>query len=493
MAMEWYLTLGGTEIANSARLETYLDTVGSPLASASVCGCPTLTGPLVGDRPYTTPAEDNAPWFDPDTPESAQFAGLMVLSVDGLDDHPEERQVTGAVTGGAALGAARVRPRTITITGVLLGSTCCGVAYGLRWLGRALSGCTGRRCGRRCGGGRCGGANLTLYNCCPTAEQAEDPEGFRAWHRRTVRRVALTDGPRVIDRAGGGCGGNGGGECQLDVDMPTVELVLTAATPWQWTDPIPILEDIPVPTDDGTECITWCIHTDNPGPEPVCLELSEDDCPEGAVQAEETDGECSGLGWPVHEDGGPCEGTCRLAACPADEAPCEDPACRTPTPPVPPPPETCFCHALGVNSELFEVDLDAWPEWFGAVPIITVHAGSHALRRLTITFFAHPEESGSGMACADLVEQDRCHPHSVYEIGYVPPGGTLTLDGQVGRAVVECEGACETSSDVYGRGGSPLAFELLEHGQYCVLIEADAISTPAEDATISIALSGREY
>jgi hypothetical protein len=69
----------------------------------------------------------------------------------------------------------------------------------------------------------------------------------------------------------------------------------------------------------------------------------------------------------------------------------------------------------------------------------------------------------------------------------------MTLDGQVGRAVVECAGTCETSSDAYGRDGGPLRFPLLDCVPYCVEIAADAIFTPADDAVISIALSGREY
>ncbi|NED79499.1 hypothetical protein G3I76_05245, partial [Streptomyces sp. SID11233] len=66
--LEWYLTLGGTEIANHARLSRYLETVGSPLTEASPCGCETFDAALVGDEPYTTPEEDAAPWWDPDVP-----------------------------------------------------------------------------------------------------------------------------------------------------------------------------------------------------------------------------------------------------------------------------------------------------------------------------------------------------------------------------------------------------------------------------------------
>lgn len=504
-----YIAFGGVEVANAARLQVYAQTVGTPLTSGPSCRCPSLTAEGLGDAPYTTPEEDRAPWWDPARPESADFAGWMVLSVEGLDDHPVTRQVTGAVAGGAALGPPRVQPRTITITGVLLGATCCGVEYGLRWLARALEGCTRRNCGG-CAGGRCGGSDLTVLACCPPEDDLDDSPGMESpgdesfgevspgedlgvlsrW-RRTLRRVALTDGPRVVARAGDGCTGDLGG-CQLGADMLTVEVVLTATRPWAWSDPVPVL-DVPVPSDDGTECITWCVHT-TPDVPLVCLELTDEDCPAGAVTAEETEADCApgAVAWPVDEDGDePCERACRHAACPDPGAACADPSCETPTPPVPPQPETCWCSALAVNAEAYELDLTGWPR-SAAVPIITATAGAQDLRRVTVTFYERGPEH-DGMTCEEVAEAERCNPHSTYEIGFVPSGGMVQLDGQVERAYVTCDGACEISRDAYGAAGSPLAFEALAGGrEYCVLVEADAIATPAEDATLVVELSGRE-
>ncbi|GGT74517.1 hypothetical protein GCM10010207_84900 [Streptomyces atratus] len=474
-----FMNLGGVEIFNSARLEAYLASVGHPLDSVGACGCPTFTAEHVGDEPYTTPWEDEAPWWDEDVPESSDFAGLLVLDVEGMDDHPVTRSVTGAVTGGAALGAPRVQPRTITVTGVLLGATCCGVAYGLRWLSQALSGC----------GDGCGGDCLTVYNCCPP--ETEDIDEFVKRNRRTLRRVALVDGPRVIARNGNGC--TGSGMCQSGADVLTVEFVLTAGTPWLWTDPVPVL-DLPVPTDDGTECITWCIHRGPEGPpDPVCIEPSDTACATpGAVTAELTDAACE-VAWPALEPvRDPCDATCRLAACPDPEDLCGNPSCKTPTPPVLPPPETCFRHALAVNTETYELDLSSWPRWFGAVPVIEVSAGSSDLRRVTITLYERTAEH-AGLSCDEVVELERCNPHSTYEIAFVAAGGVMTLDGQVGRATVECLGRCEGTTDAYGRDGGPLAFPLLTCDRYCVEVAADAIVPPAPDATVTVSLSGREY
>ncbi|MGW3736685.1 hypothetical protein [Streptomyces sp. NPDC005148] len=476
--LEHYLVFGDTEIANSARLAAYLESVGSPLDSVGACSCETFDAVLVGDDPYTTPEADHAPWYDPDVPESADFAGLMVLSVDGFDDHPVQRVVTWSAAGSAALGPTRILPRTITVTALLLGATCCAVNYGLRWLAQALAGCTGAGCGGDC---------LTLFNCCPA--EFEEPDMFAARHRRTLRRVALVEGPRVVARTGNGC--TGSGSCSVGADILTVEFVLTAATPWAWGDPVPVL-DVQVPIGDGPGCVAWCVHRSPAKPyDPLCIKLG-DSCPPGSVSVELTDAACD-LAWPDRESLNlPCDSTCRLALCPDMDALCGDPACRTPAPPVAPPPETCFCSALAVNTAAYELDLTSSPGWFGATPLITVEAGSKDLRRVTVSFFERREEY-EGLTCEEVAEAERCTPHSVFEIGFVPAGGAVILDGQVERALVECAGTCESSSDAYGRNGGPLQFPLLDCANYCVLIEADAIFMPADDATISIALSGREY
>ncbi|WP_405893679.1 hypothetical protein OG272_15605 [Streptomyces sp. NBC_00104] len=438
MALDWYLALGGVEVANHARLETYLTSVGSPLTSASGCSCPTFDAELVGDLPYSTPEEDGAPWYDPDVPESEDFAGLMVLSVEGLDERPVRRAVTNAVTGGGSIGPARVMPRTITVTGLLLGATCCAVDYGLHWLGEVLEGCTS---------GQCDGDCLTLYNCCPGEDM--DVETFNARHRRSIRRVALVSGPTVTARHGDGCTA---GECSVGADIVTVEFVLTAGTPWLWTDPIPVMEVAP-PVDDGTECITWCLHgSSEPG----------------------------------------CEGGCRLAACPDPTASCSDPACLPPSPPVPTAPDTCFCVPLAVERDCYEMDLSDRPGWSVDVPMITVRAGSSDLRNLTISFYER-QPGDAALTCEEIAGRSRCAPHSVYVIKYVPAGGALTLDGQTGRALVECGGVCESSADVYGREGAPPVFTAFTCASYCVCIESDVANPPSSDAVVTVSVSGRGY
>jgi hypothetical protein len=331
MATEWYMSYGGVEVVNHSRLTTYLETVGSPLDDFSGCGCPTFTNAVLEELPYTTPdsAASPAPWYDADVPESVEFAGLMVLQVDGPDDYPVQRTVTGGISGGGAIGAARALPRTITVTALVLGSICCSVDYGLHWLGQVLQGC---------GSGECDGDCLTLYSCCPGDNL--DAATFNGRHRRTLRRVALVEGPRVTARAGNGCGT---GECQTGADILTVEWVMTAAVPWLWTDPMPVLEVTP-PMDLDGSCVEWCVHPP-----------------------------------------GECPGGCRFAECPDPTAACADPRCKPSTPPLPGAPlSTCFCLPLAAERACYEMDLTGRPTWSSDVPVITLRAGSSDLRNITI-------------------------------------------------------------------------------------------------------------
>jgi hypothetical protein len=438
MAADWYMSFGGVEVVNHSRLSAYLETVGSPLTGYNGCGCPTFGAEVLEELPYTTPdSEDNpAPWYDADVPQSAEFTGLMVLDVAGLDDYPVQRSVTGGIAGGGAIGPARALPRTITVTALVLGATCCGVDYGLHWLGQVLQGCTT---------GECDGDCLQVYNCCPG--EGLTPAEFQARHRRTLRRVALVEGPRVTGRAGDGCGTGTG--CQTGADILTVEFVLTAAVPWLWTDPTPVIEVTP-PMDLDGSCVEWCLH-------------------------------------PAGDAG--CPGGCRFADCPDPTAACADTRCTTALPPLPGSPlNTCFCLPLASERACYEMDLTGRPNWSSDVPVITIRSGASDLRNLTIEIY---EQTETGLTCEETADLNRCAPHSFWHVAYVPAGGAVTLDGQTGRATVECGGVCESSPDVYGLDGMPPTYPLLECASYCVCLSTDLQSPPALDAVVTVNVSGR--
>lgn len=459
--LEGYLTLGGVEIANHARLQAYIDAglVGG-WDHLEACGCPTLTAASLGEAPYVSPSADPAPWYDANIAASGEFSGLLLLGVSGIDDRPTSRAVSQSVTGGGGFGRQRIAPRTMVCSGVLLGQTCCGVAYGLRWLGQALDGCATPTCD---------GGDMEVFDCCPSEELSSVQ---MATHLRTLRRVALTQGPTVTRRAGEGCQGG----CTADVLF--VEFILTAAQPWLWT-PLDQVASESVPTDDGTACIEWTAV---------------------ATGCEET---------------GPC---CHNASCSVHSG-CSDPACITATPPEVRRPVSCACLPLATNRTCVEIDTSGFGAITELVPVITVQAGTSDLRRLLLSFYELPE--GSTAACCEATTQDidydeatvdyddadvyydgevpavvdieRCDRHSFYLVGYVGAGQTLVLDGTIARATVDCDGASEPSPDVWGADGAPLSFPPLGCGRtYCLAIEADALFTPADDATVTIELAGRE-
>ncbi len=473
MALLDFFSLGGVEVANAVRLNAYLKSVGSPLTEAAVCVCPTLTPEMLGDLPYVDPATDVAPWYDPDVPASEDFAGMLVLSMEGLDEYPVKRTVTNAISGGGVLGPARALPRTIVVTGVLLGGTCCGVEYGFHWLSEVLQGCAGNECEGDC---------MSLFACCP--EEELDEECFSE-HRRTLRRVALVDGPRVIERVGTGCTA---GECSSGADILTVEFTLVAATPWLWTETVPVIELVP-PSDLGEECVTWCFPTGQGGPT-NCFTLPES-CSGGALTVEPTDAACA-LAWPVDEEEGPCDAPCHLAACTDPTAACADPLCQTPTPPTVAELQTCFCLPLAVERSCCELDLSECPAWSVDTPVITIRAGSHELRNLTIRLFERTPNH-DGLDCEEIADQERCNALAVWTVGYAPANGAVTIDGQIGRATIECAGVCETSSDVYGEDGGPLSFPMLTCSSYVLCVESDVEHPPASDALLRMSVSGRGF
>lgn len=201
--VEPYLILGGVELANAMRTDTYLRrglggsefavTPASPLAGEGVgyrneytelyeaeafwpgnlaCYCG-----VIAAGTYLGPADDPAPWYDATRPESADFLGVVpevtLLPVLG-------RSVIARSSGGGTVGAQRLRPRIVQVSGHMYAASAAGMAWGERWLTHAL---TGQLEG-------CVDDELTLLPACPP-DDADDPEGYL----RTLASVGLVDGP----------------------------------------------------------------------------------------------------------------------------------------------------------------------------------------------------------------------------------------------------------------------------------------------------------
>lgn len=180
-----YLYYNSTEIANNQRVVAYLNgnpALGIPglkgpnLSVSANCGCDAIdlycdqgSGP---NGTFLSPKLDNAPWYDPDVPDSSDFAGFFIEDITGFDSVVKREFSEGAISGGS-LGPLRLSGRCMTVTGWLMASTCCGAEYGLRWLNEALM-------GNVCDD--CAYGDLYMIKCCP-------PEGDSCH----INQVSATD------------------------------------------------------------------------------------------------------------------------------------------------------------------------------------------------------------------------------------------------------------------------------------------------------------
>lgn len=443
-----FAATGVQELWNLPRLQAYLLNVGSPFDNrADICGCDTIgrqqldPDGAAAPAAYDTPATDPAPWYDPDLPASGDFLGFMPLTISGLNDNPRKRNVTGAVGGGGIFGPSRALPLTVVVTGLLIGASCCGSEYGLHWLAEALAGCTGDACDGDC---------LTMYNCCPDTVLPK-PQ-LDAQHKRTFRRAALVDGPNETGRVGSGGATCARGTCGANGDVIEVEFTIVIASPWAWTETTELL-DVTLPATGTGPCIDWC-----------------------AVPP-----------------GGSCAtGECSHAPCRTAVDACADPRNPVPAPPVPTVPEASFCVPLATDRACYDIDLTTRPQWSTDVPMITVLAGASELRNVRITFYEKP--AGTSQTCDQIADANRCAPQNDFVITYVPANGSVTIDGQIGRATMECEGDCRTASTVFGdTDGGPVKINDINCAELCFCIEVDPNNPPAADARVTVGVSGRGY
>lgn len=434
-----YFAIGSQEAWNTTRLKAYMEALGSPFSSgASICSCPTITREMLEDDApapaYDTPTTDPAPWYDASVADSGRFLGFMPLTISGAEDSTRSRTVTNAVGGGGIFGPARDLPRTITVTGLLIGTSCCGVAYGLRWFTEALKSCNGE-CGSDC---------AEFFDCCPDTSLTRSE--FLAQHRRTFRRTALVSGPTITGRQGTGqCSS----QCGAGGDILEVDFVLVAASPDAWTDPVEML-DVTLPDTGTGGCLTWCVG-------------GSTGCPQA---------------------------NCNHAPCAQDSDACADPRSTVPPPPRPTRPSASFCIPIGTDRECYTLDLSTRPEWGTDYPIITVYAGSTELRNVRITMYERPNDTL--MTCDEIADANRCAPVNQFFITYLAAGALMTFDGQTGRATLDCDGQCKSASTAFGDDdGGPVRINALTCAMYCLCIDVDPLNPPAADAQLTFSVSGK--
>lgn len=199
-----YFTFDGTEIINAARTEAYAENAGKAWLHGQYRR-PDLYE-FVGDAaPYTNPVTDNAPWYDPDIPESGDFLGFYPLNVDGIENSTRTSSVTEATIDGGTPGRLRHATKTPVFNGVIIGATQKGAQYGFDWLKRALLGAV---CSPTLNTESSIGVDLTYFSSEPKRETPnDDPVGVVSALRRRLRKVVVNNGPTVSQRRLMPCGG----------------------------------------------------------------------------------------------------------------------------------------------------------------------------------------------------------------------------------------------------------------------------------------------
>jgi len=428
------------EITNALRTSAYMVNGLRPPTYVNVqeCGCdalPSLLPALCGgvesvpSGGYTTPAIDNAPWYDPTVPESALFAGLLIDTVEGLDRGSATRTVTRLQGGRASLGPLMKHERAIDFEGTLHGASCCAVAYGQRWLNSVLA--------RWCGGDPdCAEADLLFLEGCPeTAATACLPgagidEAARSPWRR-VGNVGLTEGPVVIERYGQGCG-----SCGCSPSM-RVRFTLTAGDPDVYSLPTTLASG-PLADDLGDNCLD--------------------------------------LKW---QCGVP-------EVCPTELA-INDPACgNIPPPPVPLVPSSCYCEPLAAMRTVVPVTLSV-PRWSSAVASVRVSTGAAPLRNVSVSLYRRDgAECGEDPSICDLLAASGISyiaPNSTLTVDSTRR--RAVVDTPDGRRFTG-------GRFLYPAFGSTRKWlEMPCGGDYCIVVDADAFN-PGLDATFTVDVQLRD-
>lgn len=131
-----------------------------------------------------------APWYDPGFPASADFAGIIPLSIPGLDDSTRESTTTEYITNGGKSGKPRNKTLPLVVSVALVARSDAGAHYGKRWLDRVLS-ASGTQ-------SFCSGADLRYFQ----SDGAGLEEAPTIAHRRDV---SLSRGTSVTRKRSSDC------------------------------------------------------------------------------------------------------------------------------------------------------------------------------------------------------------------------------------------------------------------------------------------------
>lgn len=204
MSYDGYFEFNGSELVNlsrTAQLAESLNIYTLWVKASNVAWIQTA----LGGSGYASIA--NAPWYDAAYPASQEFAGLVPLSVAGLDDSSLESTPIEYITDGGHSGKPRNATQPLVWSVAIIASTERGAEYGKRWLDRRLRDSDSRPF--------CSGAELEYFRTSVSP--------YELVHRRDVR---LTRGTSVTRKRKNSCS-----------SVWMVTFTMTAADPFEYGEP----------------------------------------------------------------------------------------------------------------------------------------------------------------------------------------------------------------------------------------------------------------
>jgi hypothetical protein len=173
-----------------------------------------------------------APWYNVNIPQSGEFAGFWVMSMQGFGPTSVQRNVTENVGSGGSVGPARDSARQVSFSVLAIASTNAGLQYGIGWLTCAL---------RETNYGT--DAVLEFLTAHP-GHSAADPSLLV----RELHNVVLTQTPTVSNQY------NASGVWHQQETLAVVSFALTALNPYSWFP----ADTVTVEWDTITsEAVTW--------------------------------------------------------------------------------------------------------------------------------------------------------------------------------------------------------------------------------------------
>jgi hypothetical protein len=430
-----YLSYAGTEVWNSERVATYAGELVPGIQVSNCAECEDLAE-VLGDKAYTTPFVDQAPWFDPFNPHTWDFCGVVPLSAEGVEDSTTAATVTDLVGGGGYVSSPLPKAREMRFTGLLIGADEAAVEAGMSWLKAVLEtnpcsstpGCTGDHlcylsaCPEICedspGYGDPDPRTGTRPRVCPTGVPATDTEGCMFDYLRHMRLVTTTSGPTITQKYSPTCGA-----------MWQVEWTMVAGVPYAYSSNRFI---------GSTTC-----------PSDQCVVVNE------------------------------------IACEPAADLIVQDPDC--PPLPDPPRPPDIIDDCIEFPDEWCRFDIqipaDLVPTWATGIPMVQLRTGNDDVRQLRLRYYSNPFDR-------PLNQLDGCDYCGEFFISYIPPNSIMTIDGSEEMVQVEQPGGRISTANhlLYGTDGGPVSWpELICGIPFTVVVDVAPALTSDILVTLCVA------